>query len=135
MHSSHYSEWRSGNVFIAPFDKDDVFALLVNDVADRIALVSLMFDHNFITRYFRAINADVENVVACTIAVHAEAVLTADQGFFQTFAPRLNLDKNSISENHSLKTTEIKSYLFGIRLLFRLLDRLLRQHLIPCSSS
>ena len=91
LFSSHYSEWRSRNVFVAPFDKNDVFALLMNDVTDGVTFLSLMFDHNFITRNFGTINAHVEDVVACLVTVHSKAILSTDQGLFETLAPCFDL--------------------------------------------
>lgn len=99
LHSSHYTEWRSRNVFIAPFDKNHIFAFLVNNVADRIALVSLMFDHNFITRNVGTVDSDVENVVSSAVAVHTEAVLTAEQSLLKTFAPGFNLQEKIALSN------------------------------------
>ena len=78
-------------MFIAPFDKDNVFALLVDDIADGVAFVSLMLDHNLITGNVGAVHSDVENIVASAVAVHAEAVLSTKQGLLKTFAPGLHL--------------------------------------------
>ena len=44
--SSHNTIWRSGNVVIAPFDKNYIFALLMDDVAYGVTFISLMLNHN-----------------------------------------------------------------------------------------
>ena len=46
-----------------------------------------------ITRDIRAVDTDVENIIAGQIAVHVETVLSTYQGLFQTFAPGFNLSK------------------------------------------
>ena len=76
---------------ISPFDKNDIFALLVNDIADGVTFISLMLDHNFITRDVGTVDTDIEDVIAGQVAVHAEAVLPTYQGLFKTFAPGFNL--------------------------------------------
>ena len=80
-------------MFIAPFDKNDVFAFFVDDVADQVPLVTLMLDHHFVARNIRAVDTDVENIVPSSTTIHLETVLTTDQGMFKTFASSLDLNK------------------------------------------
>ena len=65
-------------MFVAPFDENDVFAFLVDNVGDSVFFVTLMFDNDFITGDVRTIDTDVQNVVACASAVYGKAILPTD---------------------------------------------------------
>ena len=78
-------------MFIAPFDKDDIFALLMDNIADGVSLVTLMSYHHLITRDFGTVDPDVKNVAASATTVHGEAILPADEGLLKTFSSHLHL--------------------------------------------
>ena len=82
-------------MFITPFDKNDVFAFFVDDVADQISFFTLMLDHDLVARNIRAIDTDVEDIVPSSTTIHLETVLTTDQGVFKTFASGLDLNKEN----------------------------------------
>ena len=63
----------------------------VGDDTNQIFFVSLMFDHNFVTRNIGSVHSDVQNVVSSSITIHLETVLTADKGLLETFAANLDL--------------------------------------------
>ena len=78
-------------MFIAPFDKNYVFAFFVDHITNHIFFVSLMFDDYFVTRNIRSVHSDIQNVVPGSITIHLETVLTADKGLLETFAANLDL--------------------------------------------
>ena len=96
-------------MFIAPFDKNDVFAFFVDDVADQVPLFTLMLDHNFVARNIRAIDTDIENIVPGSTTIHLETVLTTDQGLFKAFASSLDLNKGQLRKCYFRKKGQMYS--------------------------
>ena len=80
-------------MFITPFDKNYVFALLMDHVAHGVLLVTLMLDDHLVAGYFRSVDAHVQDVISGALAVHQEAVLSAQESVLETFSPNLNLKK------------------------------------------
>lgn len=63
-------ERRSGYVIIAPFDQQDVFSALPDDVADLVVVLFHVFNEYFFTRPLWPVNTNEQKVVACNIKAH-----------------------------------------------------------------
>jgi hypothetical protein len=81
-------------VFISPLDKNDVFALFVDNIVDGKAFVTDMLDDNLIARGFGAVDTHVEDVIARSAAVHCKAVLAAYHGMFKALTSAFYLQIN-----------------------------------------
>ena len=68
------------DVFLSPFDENDVVSFLPDHIVDGVLLGSLVLDQHFITRRFRPINPDKENIISCSGAVNTETVMAIQNG-------------------------------------------------------
>ena len=57
-------EGRAGNMFVAPFDDENVVSRLQNRVSDVVLALAEMLDHHFFAGAVRADDSDHQNVLA-----------------------------------------------------------------------
>ena len=77
-------EWGSGDVIVAPLDKDDVVSALLDDVVDAVAVAADVLDQDLFAGDLGAEDADEEAVVAGAAAVDVEAVPSVDGRRFES---------------------------------------------------
>ena len=76
-------ERRTGDVLVAPLDKDDVVSALLDDVVDAVPVAADVLDQDFFARDLGTEDADEEAVVSGAAAVDVEAVAAVDVGGFE----------------------------------------------------
>lgn len=80
------SEWRAWDVFISPFDSQDVVSSLLQDIADVVLHVSHVFDQDFLAGGLRTVNTHQEHVLPSFTAVNSERGFLADEGLAESRA-------------------------------------------------
>ena len=71
-------EGRSINMLVTPLDIEDVVAGVQQLVAHAVPPLPLVLDQHLVTRLLRAVDADKQDVIAGSRAVHCEGVLLAE---------------------------------------------------------
>ena len=77
-------ERRTGDVLVAPLDKDDVVSALLDDVVDAVPVTTDVLDQDFFARDLGTEDADEEAVVSGAAAVDVEAIAPVDGRRFES---------------------------------------------------